>query len=40
MGTGSPLGEREEIPAVPDGKAALTARTFHGDDRLGGEAWQ
>jgi len=40
MGAGSPLGEREEVSAVPDGEAAPTARTFHGNDRLGGEAWQ
>lgn len=38
VGAGGPYGEREEIPAVLDGEAALTARTLHRDDGLGGEA--
>lgn len=32
VGARGTLGERETVPAVPDGEAASTARTLHRDD--------
>lgn len=37
VGAGGSHGEREAVPAVPDGEAASATRTLYRDDSPGGE---